>query len=50
MKRLTDFLDYLKKKRFVKNFETNPKNYDRGILLATTEYCNASVDIILYKN
>ena len=49
MKNLADFLQYLKNKRFIKRFESAPQNYSGDILLATTEYCNASVDIDLYK-
>ena len=52
MKKLTDFVDYLKNKIYVKMFESNPKNYmgKPKTLLATSGYCNAVTDIIIYEN
>lgn len=46
MRSLADFLGYLKNKRFVRNYETKPKNE----CIATREYCNAVVDIIIYES
>ena len=54
MKGLTNLLqywNYLNKKRFVKKYEENPKNYDKRTpptLLATSEYLEAVADINIY--
>ncbi len=50
MKRLSDLLEYIKNKRFVRRYESNSENYEGGILLANSDYCDASVDVILFKN
>jgi len=45
------FFDYSLKKRFVKKYEENPKNYDKRTpptLLATSEYLDAVADISVY--
>ena len=49
MKKLSDLLKFLRDKSFVKTFESNPKNYENGTCLATTQYLNAVTDINLYK-
>ena len=46
---LEDIFQYLRNKRFIREFEKNPKNYDGDTLLATTEYCNAITDVTIYK-
>lgn len=49
MKKLGDILRCLKNKKFIQKFERNTKNYDGNTLLATSDYLNAYIDIILYK-
>jgi hypothetical protein len=50
MKRLSDLMQNFRNKQFVKKFEADKRNYENGTLLATTNYLNASIDIILYNN
>jgi len=50
MKQLSDIIQNLKNKQFVKTFEADTKNYENGTLLATTKYLDASTDIIVYNN
>jgi hypothetical protein len=50
MKGLDNFLKYLQDKKFVKKFEANKRNYENGMLLATTEYLDANIDMITYHN
>lgn len=50
MKSLKSILENIKNKIIIKEFESNPKNYDGFALLGKPEYYNALVDVIIYDN
>jgi len=52
MKRLTDLIGYIKNKLYIIQFTKNSDNYmgKPKTLLATSKYCNAVVDTIIYEN
>jgi hypothetical protein len=49
MKKLDAFLKHLQDRKLVRKFEADIINYENKVLFATTEYLNASTDLITYK-
>jgi len=44
------FWYYSNKKKFIKNFEKNPNNYEGSTLLANSKYCDAVADVEIYES
>jgi hypothetical protein len=44
------FLYYSNKKRFIKNFEKNPKRYSNKGLLGDSRYCDTVADVEIYES
>jgi len=54
---LIDFLDYIRSRKFVKQYESNPNNYEpppdgRNVscLKASSRYINAALNVSMWKD